>query len=258
MEPNPLDLPVQKLEFVCRADRPVSFWPWNRQAEPLELPLARALGHAPSGRVYTRIIDDFDDCPRDEFELEITLWGRRAIATREEIRTAVRRMGEELHDPAPFICEERDRKPARTLKELADDLPRIARRLTLTLETPLDIDEEPPLCMKELAVDAARRLARFDLEDRGETGTVDPTAHAEEAARRARAALGSLRPGFYNLGQESFGEDEITSIGWMGHCDYERPGPEAWPWLLALALGRAGRGRREGYGAFSLWVQAGP
>lgn len=218
MEPDPLLLPVQKLEFDCTADRPVAFWPWDSTAEPLEARIARALGAPLPGRVFCRVLDDYDDCPRAEFRLEVTLWGRRAVAAADAIRAAVRRLGEELHDPSPFTCQERPRASALTLGEHAEDLPRRARRFCLSVETPLDIDGEPPFDFKALVVDAARRLAAFDLEDR----------------------------------------EDALSIDREGHWEYERPNPEAWPWLLALAPGRSGRRTDEGFGVFSFWVEAGP
>jgi hypothetical protein len=73
----------------------------------------------------------------------------------------------------------------------------------------------------------------------------------------ACAATRTLETGLSSWEGAGVDEGVADRICWLGHCEYERPGPECWPWLLALTLGRAGRRRHEGFGAMSHWVQAG-
>ena len=213
--------------------------------------------------------------PVREWDLEATLWGRRATAAAPLVLDVLRRIGEVglLADgrSIPFAIDSTETPPAQTLAQAAALGP--PRRATLHFETPFlheqslpsaagttykrfHTDGEPPL--RTILGNAAFELVAWDLEDRQVGSAIDRRARgdlgdrARAAAEEAAAQLHILRSRTtakrLGLRRSRHNRQYFPLTGFAGRTTIELASPDPWPWLVTLALGGGGQHRALGFG----------
>ena len=222
--------------------------------------------------------------PVTAFTLQLTLWGRQAIAARQAVLDTIASLGATGLDVAgmrlPFTLAEAHAGPVQTLAERAAALAgQPWQRLLLQFVTPflhresvqLDAERRIRLFMAGglLPLDAilgnvAYELAAWDMEDResGETLDRENRHHlARQSREAARQAAQELYLSRCELHPVDVGERFSRSSGgayplqgFQGEVELAGPVAVALPWLLALILGGGGQKRAMGFGVVCGWL----
>lgn len=221
--------------------------------------------------------------PVREFELEVLLWGRRAVRSARTVQVAVQRMSRR-----GLLVNGRARKLRATLtttdtaREVADTAPALppgTERVQLRFETPVILGDEPaheprPLTRGEarerlidLFGNAAYELAAWNLEDAdegepGQRSDRDRPANALRATTRETVSALDVQHAhlhFVELGtrRSRSNRRRYPLHGLTGCADLVGDLAPVWPLLHALTLGRLGQKRSMGFGTAQLWL-AGP
>lgn len=230
--------------------------------------------------------DDLERGDAETFRLDVTLWGRHAVAYRPIVLDTLHAMGRAGLDgddgSVSFAVEEVEEHPPRLLRDLIAPL-RGASHLLLEFATPfihyVSADspvhgrtrvrcgggEAPPLV--EILANVAYELVAWDLEDREHSGGEEVRQHlarvAREAAREAATALVMTRADLADVDLSSHrrlrgNRREFPLSGFVGGVELTGDLVPALPWLTALAAGRGGQRRALGFGVVRVWAGYGP
>jgi len=216
--------------------------------------------------------------PVSAFELHGVLWGRRAIEAQAAVEESVALMGGEGlacgGERIPFstgAVRFDERRCVRARAEAARPAAPCPAVL-LVLETATVTKREPRpggerRWLEDLVGNAAYELAAWDMEDRDIGPALDGDtrdAYASAVRDQARAAVRSVdlhEAAFdiVDLGarRSSANRRRYGLRGVLGTIELDGA-EEAWPWLVAIALGRAGQRRGLGCGEARLWLGAAP
>jgi hypothetical protein len=218
--------------------------------------------------------------PLDAFTLEVTLWGRQAVAAVSAVKETIKKMGELglstegmlVH----FIVSDIQEGPVLTLAEQLEHQPPTSSIL-LEFQTPFlhqEKDEQGkryfytqgPLPIISILGNIAYNLVAWDIEDRkvGEqidgkmrhTLARDARDVAWSAAKNLLIVRNHLSP--VKMGERfSRGNQKMMSLqGFIGLVELSGDLPSVWPWLLALTLSGGGQKRAMGFGTVRMWLNS--
>jgi hypothetical protein len=228
--------------------------------------------------VLLRSVELEGDKPVDVFTLEVTLWGRHAIAAQEAVKETLKTMGKlGLTSEGKLIHFEIikiETEPCLTLAERIERIPPI-QSVLLEFQTPFLHQEktiegkryfhtQPQLPLVGIFGNVAYNLAAWDMEDR-ELGEPFDNKLRHNLARDARdvaweAAEGLLVLRTY-LSPVEVGDRYSRSTkkmmelqGFVGIAELGGDFEMGLPWLLTLALAGGGQKRASGFGAVKMWL----
>jgi hypothetical protein len=232
--------------------------------------------------LYARALES--QLPVDAFDLEVTLWGRRAVATWETIERALRAMGatglQAGEEPVRFEIGEIWARPVKRLAERTAVLQiNDWHQALLVFETPFlhreQVEIEPGVRQKlfmaggvlplaEILGNVAYELTAWDIEDRELSDYLDrETRHnlCRQARETARQAIKTsqiirceLNPVPVGLRASRETGHVFPLAGFTGQVELSGSLHHALPWLITLALGGGGQKRSMGFGRVCLWL----
>jgi hypothetical protein len=224
--------------------------------------------------------------PVSAFRLDVTLWGRHAVAAADRIEQTLREAGQAglqvNGKPVRFHLEPPEQQPVATLLERAIQWNTLTtRQIHLTFLTPFLYRTEEPdaqgcsrprfqlgeqFPLTDMIARAAYELAAWDIEDR-DTGerldnkqrhalcrdTRDHARRQVEGLEIIRAVLNPVLMGKRHSRHNGhyFPLTGFTGQAWVGG-DLSR----ALPWLLMFALGGGGQKRAMGFGQIRIRTEA--
>ena len=296
---SPLELPVNIMRISCRPQEPVRFIdaPGSTPVSLWRGAMGEAMKKAgcpkdiisPHSKAHKR---DFPRPVRIElkspyytwletFELELTLWGRRAQRSLDHVMEAVQLMGEEgillEGNKKKFGVEKISPFLSGTLGELSENLfPDSASMVLLELITPymfyvkeqagrggrhaMEFAEDFPL--KDAMERTAFQAAAWDMEDRGMEGAdrkeldrISKCAEhqAGEDASRVEVIKSFLLPyhGGSRYSKRSKGDFELKGV--FGYVVLEGPIKPLQPWLAVMEYWGGGQKISFGFGRAKVW-----
>ncbi|MCK5665738.1 MAG: CRISPR system precrRNA processing endoribonuclease RAMP protein Cas6 [Thiotrichaceae bacterium] len=311
---HPFELPIQKLFAHCVTERPLFFPPrlgstpgttlagtfgtalWsavchsncNTSGEPhcqnpsecvvpwLYKPYSKTQHRNFARPVLLRAIELEGTEPVDVFTLEVTLWGRHAIAAQEAVKDTLKKMGElglkGENELVRFNISKIETAPCLTLAQQIKDLPEVSSVL-LEFQTPFlhkekneegerQFHTDQSLPIISILGNSAYNLVAWDIEDR-ELSLDGKNRHylARDARDRAWKAAEELlvvrsHLSSVDIGKRySRGNQQTMSLqGFVGMAELTGDLKYALPWLLALSLAGGGQKRAMGFGSVRLWL----
>ncbi|RKZ78916.1 MAG: hypothetical protein DRR19_25690 [Candidatus Parabeggiatoa sp. nov. 1] len=218
------------------------------------------------------------DKPVDAFTLEVTLWGRHAIAAHETVKNTLLKIGqiglnsEGVH--VHFNITQFEVAPYFTLAQRIEQLPSV-QSVLLEFQTPFLHQEKtgngkrsfhtrPELPIVGMLGNVAYNLAAWDMEDR-DTGEQLDGKMRHHLARNARDVAWDVAEKLLivrthlspvEIGERySRGNQKMMSLqGFVGLAELAGDLEPAVPWLLTLALVGGGQKRAMGFGSVRLWL----
>jgi hypothetical protein len=221
------------------------------------------------------------DKPVDLFTLEVTLWGRHAIAAIDAVKKTLYQMGEvglnSEEAQVRFKITKIQTTPSLTLAERIKHLPSI-QSILLEFQTPFLHQEKtsegkryfhtrPHLPIVSILGNVAYSLVAWDIEDRDFGELLDNKARhslarnardvAWEAAEQLQMVRTLLSP--VEIGERySRGNQKTMSLqGFIGLAELAGHLEPALPWLQTLALAGGGQKRAMGFGTVRMWLDSG-
>ena len=218
--------------------------------------------------------------PVNVFSLEVTLWGRHAIAFQDAVIETLKKMGElgltSKGTSIPFTITDIQTMPCLTLAERIESLPQTPSVL-LEFQTPfLHVETKSQnrhqfhtaeqLPIVNILGNVAYNLAAWDMEDRdlGEkleskvrhNLARDTRDMAWEIAERLFIRRTHLSP--VKIGKRYSRGNRQTMLlqGFVGLVELSGDLENALPWLLVLALGGGGQKRSMGFGSVKMWLDS--
>jgi hypothetical protein len=220
------------------------------------------------------------DKPVEAFTLEVTLWGRHAIANQEAVIDTLKTMGKRGINsegkPVHFGMTKIETGPSLTLIERVKRMPPI-QSVLLEFQTPFLHQEkteegkryfhtQPQLPLISILGNVAYNLAAWDMEDRELGEQFDKTQRhglardARDMAFDAAEKLFILRT---HLSPVEIGErysrgtkKNMLLQGFIGLAELAGDFEVAMPWLLTLALAGGGQKRAMGFGSVRMWLNS--
>ncbi len=214
--------------------------------------------------------------PVEAFTLEVTLWGRHAIAAQGAVKDTLKKMGElglnGEKGQVYFNITKIEAAPSLTLAQQIARLPS-AQSALLEFQTPFLHQEKTDqgrrrfhtsqkLPLVSLLGNVAYNLVAWDMEDRNSSldGKMrhnlarDARDAAWEAAEDILVVRTHLSP--VNIGDRySRGNQQTMSLqGFVGLAELGGDLKSALPWLLTLALVGGGQKRAMGFGSVRMWL----
>ncbi|MCP4696726.1 MAG: hypothetical protein GY862_07745 [Gammaproteobacteria bacterium] len=213
-----------------------------------------------------------------EFDLRVTLWGRHAIDAVEDVKAALRRMGElglsREGERVRFHIEQFSETPGLTLTQRVALLHRNGN-VMLEFHTPFlhqmknngirHFHTRPELPLADILGNAAYTLAAWDIEDRALKESLDKKIRhnlSRDSRDAARAAGESLTIRRAELTPVELGErfsrstgQNVPLYGFIGQAELTGDLDAAMPWLLTLALAGGGQKRALGFGGVRMWFE---
>ena len=267
----------------------------NRQADQCQQPATCPVAwlYKPHSAVHRRTLtrpvllyapELADAQPVTAFTLQITLWGRHAVAARPLVIAVLQAMGNAGlggHDNrVRFQTADITVAPPRTLAERAAALAAVDwQQALLVFTTPLlyreTVQIEPDrrdklflaggeLPLAGLLGNCAYELATWDMEDRELGASLDGALRhhlartARETARTGGEALQLTRclltPASLGTRYSKSNGRAFPLLGFLGQAEVTGPLNPVLPWLLALNLGGGGQKRSMGFGVIQLWL----
>ena len=227
--------------------------------------------------VLLRSADLEGAAPVDVFTLEVTLWGRHAIAAQEAVKNTLVKMGElglnSEGTPVRFKVNNIESEQAFTLSQRLERLPKV-QSVLLEFQTPFlhgektsegkrqfYIREQLPIV--SLLGSVAYNLAAWDMEDRDLGKKLDGKAR-HDLARDTRDIAWKVAEELFivrthlspvEVGERfSRGNRKTMQIqGFVGLAELAGNVGVAMPWLLTLALAGGGQKRAMGFGSVRMW-----
>ncbi|EDN66834.1 hypothetical protein BGP_3134 [Beggiatoa sp. PS] len=220
------------------------------------------------------------DKPVDVFTLEVTLWGRHAIAAQDAVKETLKTMGKlginsegkQVH----FGITKIETGPCLTLAERIKRMPPIQSTL-LEFQTPFlhqeKTDEgkryfytQPQLPIVSILGNVAYNLVAWDMEDRDLGEWFDKKLRhslardARDTAFEAAEGLLILRTHLspVEIGERYSRGTKKTMLlqGFIGLTELAGDFEVAMPWLLTLALAGGGQKRAMGFGTVRMWLDS--
>ncbi|HEC83677.1 MAG: hypothetical protein DRR08_08440 [Candidatus Parabeggiatoa sp. nov. 2] len=217
------------------------------------------------------------DKPVDVFTLEVTLWGRHAIAALEAVTKTLNKMGQlglnSEGTQVRFAITKIETAPCLTLAERIERLPPI-QSVLLEFQTPFLHQEKtsegkryfhtrPQLPIVGILGNVAYNLVAWDIEDREFGEQLDNKAR-HSLARDARDVAWEVAEDLFivrthlspvEIGERySRGNQKTMSLqGFIGLAELAGNLKPALPWLLTLALAGGGQKRAMGFGTVQMW-----
>ena len=227
-----------------------------------------------------------EDAPVREFDLEVALWGRHAVAAREVVAEAVQVMGgnglNHNGQPVRFRLLDRQSGPSTTLQQEVDRLSGPSwRQALLIFETPLlmqsrTTDEQGNSSRSHAGAESFRPAALFGnaayelmawhLEE-GNDGTVSDGAARHALCRTMRrSAEEAVTTSVQHLENRLFSLDvgqrqsrsngrRFPMLGLLGHLELTGRIDAMVPWLVVLERLGGGQRRGMGFGAVRFWLR---
>lgn len=312
---HPFELPVQKLRVHCVTDRPL-FFPAHSGSTPgttLSGAFGSALWEAvclnhcqtsskepqcqhpekckvpwlykPYSKIHCRnfarpvllrAIALEESEPVEVFILEVTLWGRHAIAALHDVTKTLHKMGElglkAENKVVHFQITKIETQPSISLAQRIQTLP-LAHSVLLEFQTPFLHQEKNKEGKRQFYLDqslpivnilgnAAYNLVAWDIEDRG---LLLDRAMRHNLARDARdVARDSAKEILHqrsHLSSVDIGtrysrsnQQEMSLQGFVGLVELTGNIKSSLPWLLVLTLAGGGQKRAMGFGTVRLWL----
>ncbi|MDM8557816.1 hypothetical protein [Candidatus Parabeggiatoa sp. HSG14] len=230
--------------------------------------------------VLLRSVELEGEEPVDVFTLEVTLWGRHAIAAQEVVIDTLKRMGKlgliSEGTQVRFGISKIDAGPCLTLAQQLEKLPSM-QTILLEFQTPFLHQEKTEegkrqfymrssLPIVDMLGNVAYNLAAWDMEDRDLGEQLDGKMR-HNLARDARDVAWETAEGLFvlrahlspvKMGKRySRGNKKIMSLqGFVGIAELGGTLKPALPWLLTLALVGGGQKRALGFGTVKMWLDA--
>ncbi|MCP4697223.1 MAG: hypothetical protein GY862_10280 [Gammaproteobacteria bacterium] len=215
--------------------------------------------------------------PVENFTLEVTLWGRQAIAARETTVRVLHEMGQSglngVSGNVKFAVQDIETEPALTLAQRLENLPP-SRSLLLEFQTPF-LHQEKDLRGKRyfhngqvlplagILGNTAYTLTAWDMEDRKFGEALDGKArhslardsrdNAYEAAQHIQIMRADLAPADIGKRISRGNRHRYPLQGFVGLTELAGDLASAMPWLLALSLAGGGQQRAAGFGSVRIW-----
>ncbi len=218
--------------------------------------------------------------PVDIFTLEVTLWGRHAIAAQNAVKDTLSKMGElglnSKNGQVRFSVTKIETGDSLTLAERIAHLPSV-QSVLLEFQTPFlhgkkaekgkkrRFHTSQDLPIVEMLGNVAYELAAWDMEDRELGESLDAKARhslardARDLAWQAAEALVIVRS---HLSPLEIGKrysrlnQQIMSLeGFVGLAELAGDLKAALPWLLTLSLAGGGQKRAMGFGTVRMWFE---
>jgi hypothetical protein len=230
--------------------------------------------------VLLRAVELEGDKPIDVFTLEVTLWGRHAIAAQDVVINTLKKMGRlgliSEGTQVRFGITKIETKPCLTLAQQLENLPSM-QTILLEFQTPFlhqEKNEEGKqqfytrsnLPIVGILGNVAYNLAAWDMEDRDLGEQLDGKMRhnlardARDVAWKAAEGLFVLRSHLspVEMGERySRGTKKMMSLqGFVGLAELGGTLEPALPWLLTLAQVGGGQKRAMGFGSVKMWLDA--
>jgi len=217
--------------------------------------------------------------PVERFTLEVTLWGRHAIAAQQEVIATLKKMGElglnSDKNQVYFGIAQIETAPTLTLAQRIQTLPEKPDSILLEFQTPFLHQEKTPegkryfhtqpnLPIVSILGNVAYNLVAWDIEDRNVGEELDQKQRhslardARDVAWQAGEGLTIVRT---HLSPVSIGKrysrtnrQSMSLEGFVGLVELSGDLKAAMPWLQALALIGGGQKRAMGFGAVQMWL----
>ena len=218
------------------------------------------------------------DKPVDVFTLEVTLWGRHAIAATDAVKKTLIKVGElglnSEGEHVHFSISKIETVPCFTLAQRLEQISSV-QSVLLEFQTPFLHQEKnsegkryfhthSDLPIIGMLGNVAYNLAAWDMEDRELGEQLDGKMRhnlardardvAWEAAEKLLIVRTHLSP--VEIGERySRGNQRMMSLqGFVGLAELAGNLKPALPWLLTLALVGGGQKRAMGFGSVRLWL----
>jgi hypothetical protein len=216
----------------------------------------------------------------EHFTLEVTLWGRKAIAAQQEVIATLKKMGElglnSEKNQVYFAIAKIETNPALTLAQRIQTLPEKPDSILLEFQTPFLHQEKTPkgkryfhtqpnLPIVSILGNVAYNLVAWDIEDRSIGEELDQKQRhslardARDIAWQAGEGLSIVRT---HLSPVSIGtrfsrtnRQNMSLEGFVGLVELTGELEAAMPWLQALALIGGGQKRAMGFGVVQMWLK---
>ena len=216
--------------------------------------------------------------PVESFTLEVTLWGRHAIAAQQEVIATLKKMGKlglnSENRKVYFSIAQIETAPALTLTEQIQNLPRKPHSILLEFQTPFLHQErnlkgkryfhtEANIPIVNILGNVAYNLVAWDIEDRGLGEKLDKhkrhklARDARDVAWQAGEKLNIVRTHIspVSVGKRFSRGNKKTMLleGFVGLVELSGKLETAIPWLQTLALIGGGQKRAMGFGTTQMW-----
>jgi hypothetical protein len=216
--------------------------------------------------------------PVKHFTLEVTLWGRHAIAAQQEVIATLKKMGNiglnSNNSKVAFQITQIEIAPALTLTEQIKTLPKNINSILLEFQTPFLHQErtpegkryfhtQAPLPIVNILGNIAYNLVAWDIEDRNIGEKLDNKQRhnlardARDVAWKAGKELTIVRthlsPVFIGKRLSRTNQQTMSLEGFVGLVELAGNLKAAIPWLQILALIGGGQKRTMGFGAVQMW-----
>jgi hypothetical protein len=224
--------------------------------------------------------------PVSRFSLEVTLWGRHAVAAADRIEQTLRQAGQaglQINGrPIRFQLEPSDQQPVATLLQRAiqwHSLP--LHSIELAFVTPFLYRDDKPdsqgfarpryergerFPLTDMIARAAYELAAWDIEDRDIGPGLDCTQrhalcrdtrdHARRQVEGLQITRLALQPAHRGKRRSRHNGHDFPLTGFTGEAWIGGDLSRALPWLLMFALGGGGQKRAMGFGQIRLRTEA--
>ena len=217
--------------------------------------------------------------PVERFTLEVTLWGRHAIAAKQEVIATLKQMGNlglnSENRKVYFSIAQIETAPALTLTEQIQKLPKKPQSVLLEFQTPFLHQEKTPKGKRNFHTQAnipivnilgnvAYNLVAWDIEDRDLGEKLDKQKRhnlardARDVAWQAGEKLTIVRTHIspVSIGERVSRGNRQTMLleGFVGLVELSGELETAMPWLQTLALIGGGQKRAMGFGTVQMWL----
>ncbi len=295
---QPFELPVQKLVVHCISEAPLYFPPSEGATPGTTLcgTFGQVLCNYPDGSsavpwlykpyskvhrrnfarpVLLRAKELEYGAAVDVFTLEVTLWGRHAIAAQDVVVDALKKMGQlgfnVKGNKIGFGVTQVVVEDSLTLAQRVDALP-AAKGVLLEFQTPFlhkasgesDFYISKKLPLIDILGNVAYNLAAWDMEDRDLGEDFDARMRhnlardVRDVAWEAAEELFVIRSHLsaVDVGSRFSGNNKrkFHLQGFVGLVELGGNFKSALPWLLSLALAGGGQKRAMGFGSVQMWL----